>query len=267
MFELNKKLVWVTGSTKNLGRAMAEDFAEQNADVVISNRRGGEELADAVAEISSGYDSNVYGVSVDISDREDVFDTVAEIEDEMGTVDVLVNNAAIRPHQSYDKIELSDWNRVISVNLTGAFNCVSAVAPGMRENGWGRIVNISGIDAFFGEADRVHVVSTKTGIIGTTRALASELGEYGITVNCVIPGVFDTERDIEDYPDLEFRYEVHRRRTPVGRLGQPDELSPAVVFLSTEEASFITGQILHVNGGLFPTTQGPDRLDPNEEPI
>lgn len=267
MFELNGKVVWVTGSAKNIGRAIAEDFAEQNADVVVSNQGGGKELEDAVAEISSKYDANVYGVSVDISDREAVFDTVAEIEDEMDTVDVLVNNAAIRPHQSYDKIELADWNRVISVNLTGAFNCVSAVAPGMRERGWGRIINISGIDAFFGEADRVHVVSTKAGIIGMTRALASELGEFGITVNCIVPGVFDTERDIKDYPDLEFRYEVHRRRTPLGRLGQPDELSPAVVFLSTEEASFITGQVLHINGGLFPTTQGPDRLDPNEEPI
>lgn len=267
MFRLDGKIVWVTGSTKNIGRAIAEDFAEQNADVVVSNRSGGKELESAVAEISDAYESRVHGVSVDISDREAVFDAVAEIEEELGTVDVLVNNAAIRPHQSHDDIELSDWNRVLSVNLTGAFNCVSAVTPGMRERGWGRIINISGIDAFFGEADRVHVVSTKAGLLGMTRALATELGEFGITVNCVVPGVFDTERDVEKYPNLEFRYEVHRRRTPLGRLGQPEELSPAVVFLSTDEASFVTGEVLHVNGGLFPTVQGPDRLNATEEPL
>jgi len=264
MFELDGKTAWVTGSTRNLGRAMVEDLAGQGADVVVSNRSGGQALKDAVSEVRESTSSEVLGAQVDISDPESVERAVETIEDDLGSVDVLMNNAAVRPHQPIEEITLEDWERVLRTNLTGAFLCTKAVLPGMIDQEWGRIISISGIDGFVGSANRLHNVSAKAGLVGFTRALPNEVSEYGITVNCVVPGAFDTDRSPEDYPNLEELYAQQRARTLLRRLGDPEELSPAVVFLASEEASYVTGQVLHVNGGLFPAMRSPKTVDLDE---
>lgn len=261
MFELTGKTAWVTGSSRNLGRAMAEDMARQGADVVISSRSSNEERERTVSELREEYDTNVYDVQVDISDLDSVEGAVDEIRDRAGSVDILVNNAATRPHQAFEDISPEDWDEVLQTNLKGVFHCVRTVLPDMREQGWGRIVNISGVDAVLGKPQRAHVVSTKMGIIGLTRAMAQEFAADDITVNCVVPGVFRTERDPDWHPNPEVRYEGLSRRVPLERLGQPNELSPAIVFLVSEEACYITGQTIHVNGGLFPTMRDPTELD------
>ena len=268
MFELDGKTAWVTGSARNLGKAMVTDLARQGADVVVSNRTNTAELDETVAELREAFDVSVTGVQLDVGDPAAVEAAVEQIRDDVGGVDVLVNNAAIRPRQSIDEMTLDDWNRVIQTNLTGAYLCTRAVFGGMRERGWGRVLSISGVDAYEGHVDRLHVTTTKTGIIGFTRAMAQEGAQAGVTANCIVPGSFDTERRDDWFPDegdreewLERDYAVRRRRIPLDRLGRPDELSPAVVFLASEEAGFITGQVLHVNGGAYPTIRDRDTLD------
>lgn len=261
MFDLEGRTAWVTGSTQNLGWEMIKDFAKQGADVVISNRRNSKKLEEAVQTIESTYDVEVFGVQLDISDEQSVIDAVNTINNEFSTVDILVNNVGIRPHTSYDEIRIEEWNEVLATNLTGSYLCSKYVLPDMIDNEWGRLLFISGVDAYLGTTNRIHTVTTKAGLFGLTRAFASAVGKHNVTSNCLVPGVYDTDRDPENYPGLENRYKVWRRRSPLGRLGQPAEFSPAVIFLASEEASFITGQTIHVNGGLFPTAQGPGHID------
>lgn len=265
MFDLTGKTAWVTGSTRNLGRIMIEDFAKQGADVVVSNVSNDEERKKAVAEISSEYDSEVMGVQVDIRDPDSVENAVEEIADSLGSVDILVNNAAIRPHQSIDEITLDDWENVLRTNLTGAWLCSKAVLPGMKDNGWGRIIHIGGTNAFIGSANRLHNVVAKAGLVGLTRALPNEVSEYGITVNCVVPGTFDTERPDGDYPTLDTQYNLlENSRVLLRRLGKPEELSPAVIFLASKEASYMTGQTVFVNGGRYPAMRAAKTVDLDE---
>jgi 3-oxoacyl-[acyl-carrier protein] reductase len=264
MFDLSDKTAWVTGSAQNLGKAMVDDLATQGANVVVSNRTNTEKLEKTIEELQEKHDSAVYGVQLDITNEEAVADAVEEIHRNVGSVDVMVNNAAHRPHQAIDDITLEDWNHVLETNLTGAFLCTRAVIPDMIEQGWGRIISISGIDAYFGKPQRLHVVSTKAGIIGFSRALAQELAEHGITSNCVSPGVFRTDRPDDWHPNPEIRYQGIRDRTPLQRLGRPEGLSPMIVFLASEESRYVTGQELLVNGGLFPTTRDPTELDLDE---
>jgi len=131
------------------------------------------------------------------------------------------------------------------------------VWPDMKQNEWGRVISIGGVDAFFGKQNRLHGSTTKAGITGFTRSLAQEGGRYNITANCVVPGAFYTSRTEEWYPHLEQQYAVLQNRIPLGRIGEPDDLSPTIAFLATGAAGYITGQVLHVNGGLFPTVREP----------
>lgn len=273
MLELDGRTAWVTGSARNLGKAMVRDFARQGADVVVSNRKNDAELRETVEELRAEYDVDVTGVQLDIGDPADVDATVEVIHEDLGPVDILVNNAMIRPKQWFEDLELEEWEHVLRTNLTGPFLCTKAVFPDMRENGWGRVVNISGTDAYHGHINRLPVTTTKSGIIGFTRELAQIGAEHGITANCIVPGPFDIEAEKERYysdvPEQwerrEFIWEIKRQRIPLGRIGQPEELSPSVVFMASEEASFITGQVLLVNGGKFPTTTDPMRYDLDQE--
>jgi NAD(P)-dependent dehydrogenase (short-subunit alcohol dehydrogenase family) len=254
MFELDGRTAWVTGSTKNLGRQMLADLAEQGADIVVSNRTSEEELDETAEALDDTYDVEVLGVQVDIGELDSVEEAWNEIEDEFGGVDILVNNAAIRPHRPFKEMTFEEWEEVLRTNLTGAYLCTDAVLPYMERNNWGRIISISGVDAFFGQPERPHVVTSKAGIIGFSRAVAHEFASEGITANTVVPGTFRTARE----GNWEDRYQTVIDRIPVGRLGTPEDLSPMIVFLASEEGSYVTGQTFHVNGGYFPTLKDPE---------
>lgn len=250
--EVSTSVALVTGSTRNIGYSIAKALSADGFHVLVhdSGREAG--AGESAAEkINSGGGSADY-LPASLSDPQEIRRLFSRIDSLYGRLDVLVNNAAIRPHTSLDAISVDEWDEVIAVNLRAPFLGAQLAAPLMESGSGGRIVNISGIDAFYGKSHRAHGVSTKAGIVGLTRALAQELADANILVNAVVPGYIDTSRRAEWYPD-ESRFERIRQRIPLGRPGRPEEVASVVAFLCSGAAAYITGQTIHVNGGLYPT--------------
>lgn len=245
--KLEGKTALVTGSGRNIGRATILAMAAEGANVVV-NARTNQAEADAVAEEAHALGVGAISVLADVADRAQVDAMVASALDEFGRIDVLVSNAAIRPHKPFLEVTYEDWRRVVGVVLEGAFFCAQAVLPSMLENGGGRIIFISGDGAFAGSATRAHVSAPKMGLSGLARGLASEFAGQGITVNVVSPGAIDTTRDLSWYP-AGANPSAGASRIPVQRLGKPGEIAATCLFLASEEGGFITGQTIHVNGG------------------
>jgi len=235
----------VTGGSQNLGRAMALALAAAGARVVVHARRNREDAEAVAAEIRRGGGEAVVAVG-DVSDPAAVDAIAGAVE---GRVDVLVNNAAMRPRQPFLDMSLADWDRVLSVNLLGPILCARRWVPDMVAAGWGRVINISGIDAYEPMTHRAHNITCKTGLLGFTRALAREYGTAGVTANAIVPGIFETSRAKEDYPMWPLPEEVIREMVPVGRFGQPEEIAAVCVFLASSASSYVNGQAIHVNGG------------------
>ena len=242
---LSGRVALVTGSGRNIGRATVLQLARIGADVVVNARTNRDE-AEAVAQEARGLGVKAVVAVADVADQGQVESMVGQAEEALGGVDILINNAGLRLSKAFTEMTIDDWREVNGVNMDGPFFCSRAVVPGMIERGWGRIVNVSGLNAFKGRAGWAHVSASKMGAIGLTRALAVELAPHGIVVNHVVPGAFDTSRDgpPEGVPDPQRAAGI-----PVGRLGLPDEVARVCAFLSSEEASFLTGQTIHVNGG------------------
>ena len=242
---LSGRVALVTGSGRNIGRATVLQRARMGADVVVNARTNRGE-AEAVAEEARGLGVRTFVAVAEVADQGQVESMVARAEEALGGVDILVNNAGLRDSKPFTEMTVADWRAVNGVNLDGPFYCSKAVVPGMIERGWGRIVNVSGLNAYKGRAKWAHVGASKMGAVGLTRALAVELAPHGIVVNHVVPGAFDTTRDgaQEATPNPQAAMGI-----PVGRLGLPDEVARVCAFLSSEEASFLTGQTIHVNGG------------------
>ncbi len=182
------------------------------------------------------------GALADVSDREQVEAMLAVAAERFGRVDVLISNAAIRPHKPFTKLTPGDWERVRGVVLDGAFYCARSAIPSMQANGFGRILFLTGDGAWNGSAQRSHVSAAKMGIVG----LASEFAPHNIRVNVVSPGRIDTSRDLAWYPGQDM---ADSSEIPLGRLGSVDDIAGACVFLATDDCGFITGQTIHVNGG------------------
>jgi len=210
----------------------------------------GRSAEEAAAKIAASGGTAI-GVTVDVTDRAQVDAGVGEVRGRLGRPTILVNNAGLQGFDPFLSIDADGWNRVLAVNLTGTFNCCQAVVPDMIEAGWGRIVNISSSSAQGGQPLMTHYVAAKAGVIGFTKALALELGPKGITVNTIPPGFIDTPmlRASEREGFLGKGVEYNAARTPVRRIGRPEDIAAACAFLVRDEASYITGQVIGVNGG------------------
>ncbi len=210
------------------------------------NARSNKEEAESVAAEASALGVEALPFLADVSDRQQVANMFSAATEKFGGVDILVSNAAIRPHKPFTEVTLDDWDWVRGVVLDGAFYCAHAAIPSMEKNGYGRVVFFTGDGAFKGSAQRAHVSAAKMGIIGLARGLASEFAPKNIRVNVISPGRIDTSRDPSWYPQGGMR---DTSDIPVGRLGSVDEIAAACLFLVTDECGFMTGQTLHVNGG------------------
>jgi len=252
---LEGRTALVTGSSKNLGRATAELLAARGARVVVHASAPSAELS-AVAEGIVAAGGEAIALSAELGSDQGVAELVSGVASTYGSIDILVNNAAIRPRRLLEELELHEWRRVMSVNLEAAFLLSRAFVPGMADRGWGRVVNVAGADAFWGKPTKPHVVSANLGKIGLMRSIAVRYGPRGVTANAVVPGAMATTRthSLHNYPDLRTGFRRLLARVPAGRAGEPWELAEVVAFLAAPAAGYVSGQTLHVSGGAFPTT-------------
>ena len=242
---LDGKTAIITGGSQGIGKATALRFAREGAQVVVAdvNDEAGEAVVREIEELGGA----ARFVRTDVTSRDDAQTLVDAAVDAFGTVDVLVNNAGITRDATLKKMSEEDFDRVVDVNLKGVFNCTKAVLPVMTDSGGGRILNAASIVGRYGNFGQTNYVATKAGVIGMTKTWARELGRDQITVNAVAPGFIDTPM-VETVPDnvignLE-------KKTPLGRLGAPEDIANAYLFLASDEAAFITGSVLAVDGGL-----------------
>lgn len=246
-FGLNGQLVMITGAGGGIGAEAAKSFATLGARIALvdKNRAGAESVRDQI--LAAGGAAAAY--ECDVSDEASVNDAVARIRNDQGTVNVLVNNAGFTRDMKITRMNVSDWDSVVDVILKGAFLCSRAVVPGMIENAYGRIVNISS-RAHLGNPGQVNYSSAKAGIIGFTRALALECGKHNITVNAVAPGIINTAA-VTNLAHYEKIREAAEKTTPIPRIGETQDVANAIVFLGSRLASYITGETLHVTGGRY----------------
>lgn len=239
------KTAVITGGANGIGKVTAHTFLEQGASVSIwdINEASGQEAIREWQE--QGYSCSFHTVNTAVESQiEAARDAVLE---EFGGIDILINNAGITRDSSMKKMTMEQWNQVIDVNLTGVFLCTKVIAPVMIESGWGRILNASSIVALYGNFGQTNYVAAKSGLIGMTKVWAREYGPKGITVNAVAPGFIETDM-INTIPK-EYLAQLHQK-TPLKRTGKPQDIANAYAFLASEEASFITGVTLSVDGGL-----------------
>jgi 3-oxoacyl-[acyl-carrier protein] reductase len=267
--DLTGRVALVTGGSRGLGRADALALARAGADVAIADIQvesdSGEDAAsygalaqaaraqgmvytESTAEEIRGMGRRALALKCDVTDREQVAATVAQVVAELGSVDILINNAGTLDHAAQFPDQSPDlWERDLRVNLTGGFNCAQAVWPHMKERGWGRIVNMASVAGTLGGFGQASYSTTKAGILGLTRTLAMEGGRHGITCNAIVPGVIGTEAFNLANPTMNERIV---KRTVLKRAGEPEEIANAIAFLCSDLASYITGIELNVSGGV-----------------
>ncbi|MBD3164977.1 3-oxoacyl-[acyl-carrier-protein] reductase [bacterium] len=245
MGKLDGKVAWVTGSGRGIGRAIAERLAKEGAALAIHDvvESAAHETAGAMKQ--AGYKAEAF-VS-DVSNAGAVEETVAGIQEKLGSLDILVNNAGVTRDTLIMRMKEEDWDLVLRINLKGAFLCTKAVTRPMMKARWGRIVNVASVVGVMGNAGQANYAASKAGLIGLTKSAAKELAPRGITVNAIAPGYIET--DMTSVLPEAVREEF-LKLTPLNRAGTPEDVSGTVAFLAGPDAEFITGQVLHIDGGM-----------------
>jgi 3-oxoacyl-[acyl-carrier protein] reductase len=243
---LTGRVAIVTGAGRNIGRAIAHQLTQDGAAVVVNVRSNKAEADKVVSEIEAAGGQALAHVA-DVVDPQAVEAMVQAALARFGRINILVNNVGLRAEQPFEKMSYADWRAVMDVTLDAPFHCVKACLPALKQSGAGTIVNIGGLSAHTGAKDRAHVVTAKAGLIGFTRALAHDLSDAHITVNCVVPGLIDRPRP-KDSPAPQHHA---TNRTISGERGKADDVAAVVRFLCSPAARYITGQSIHANGGAY----------------
>ena len=246
MKEFTGKVAIVTGAGRNIGRAIALTLAEGGASVVVNARNNRAEAESVVREIETAGGKALVHIG-DVADAKAVQAMADAAVSQFGRIDVLVNTAALRREKPFAEMDYTAWREILDVTLDGTFHCVKACLPALRQSKAGTIVNIGGLSAHTGAKNRAHVVTAKAGIIGFTRALAHDLADDGVTVNCVVPGLIGTPRP-KDKPEPAHHL---THQTISGERGRPEDVAATVRFLCGPAARYISGQAVHANGGAY----------------
>lgn len=241
------KVVLVTGASRGIGRGVALEFGKSGALVCVNFASNEEMAADLVEEITKT-DGTAKYYRADVSSESEVSEMIRNIEKDFGTVDILVNNAGLTRDGLFMRMSESDWDTVVDTNLKGAFLCAKAVCRGMMKKRYGKIINISSVVAFTGNPGQANYVSSKSGLLGLTKSLALELSGRGVRVNGVAPGFIDT--DMTDKLTESIKNDM-KNKIPLGYFGKVEDVASVVKFLASSESDYITGQTIHVNGGMF----------------
>ncbi|WP_442600979.1 3-oxoacyl-[acyl-carrier-protein] reductase [Paenibacillus sp. KN14-4R] len=244
---LTGKSVLVTGASRGIGRAIALQMAEAGADVAV-NYAGNETAAAEVVQAIEAMGRKAIKIRANVASSAEVDAMIKEVIEAFGKIDILVNNAGITRDNLIMRMKEAEFDEVINTNLKGVFNCIKSVTRPMMKQRYGRIINITSVVGVLGNAGQANYVAAKAGVIGLTKSAARELSSRGITVNAVAPGFIDT--DMTDQLSEEIRTSM-LGQIPLARFGQPDDIAKTVRFLASDDASYMTGQTLHVDGGMY----------------
>ena len=242
MFDLTGKKALVTGATGGIGAAIAKALHARGASVALSGTRTG-----VLEEITNSLGQRAHAVTCNLSDPEEVENLIPTVLDDLGGLDILVNNAGITRDNLAIRIKSEDWQAVLEVNLTAAFTLTRNSMRTMMKQRWGRVINITSVVGVTGNAGQANYAASKAGIIGMSKSLAQELAPRNITVNCIAPGFIETAMT-DELSDKQ--KEAILTMVPSGRLGHVDEIAAGAIYLASEEAAYVTGQTLHINGGM-----------------
>jgi 3-oxoacyl-[acyl-carrier protein] reductase len=243
---MSKRTAFITGASRGIGKACAETLSAAGYRVALA-ARSADKLQEVASEISSRGGEAVV-VELDLANREMIVEALAKVAKEFGRIDILVNNAGVTKDGLAVRMKAADWSTVLETNLSAAFYVIQQVLPGMMRERWGRIVNISSVVGEMGNPGQANYVASKAGLIGLTKSITQELGTRNITVNAVAPGFIETDMTHGLTPELKQKMIDN---TPLRRMGTASDVAAAVKFLVSDEAAFITGHVLDVNGGIY----------------
>ena len=243
MFSLKDKKALITGASGGIGKELARVLVEYDAEVCISGRN-----VEELNELKESLGDKCHIVPCDLSNKNEISELVSKSEELLGQIDILVNNAGITKDNIFLRMSDQEWEDVLNINLNSTFNILKLITKGMVKRKYGRIINISSVVGATGGAGQVNYAASKAGLIGLTKSLSQELATRNITVNCIAPGFIETPMT-EKLDDN--RKDIIISSIPANRIGTPKDLSSAVIFLASQESSYITGQTIHINGGLY----------------